>query len=338
MEKEAPEKKKKSHFGLKFLGFLLFVLLLAALVLYIIPLTETDKGGRIDGAGDWMAQLPNERPLNELTIPGTHDSATHFVTLGFFGKCQTKSIADQLEAGFRYLDIRLAVDKDKPGLKLMHGFVNCRTNPLPWAATLYLDEVLKQCYEFLDKHPTETILFAVKQEHGKDAVADFQRLLDNYIVLNADRWMLTDTMPTLGEARGKLVLLRRYEDEANLGANAGISLIWDGQGSTGDMNQSTAFRDNGNYTLWVQDRYSYPVEEKWTAFIGGLGAGSNQEGALTLSFLSTKGKLPFGHPYKYASDLNNRLLGRELRAEDGWIIVDFATAPLAKHIYEANFH
>ena len=36
-------------------------------------------------------------------------------------------------------------------------------------------------------------------------------------------------MPTLGQARGKLVLLRRWEDEAGLGARAGLPLLWEDQ-------------------------------------------------------------------------------------------------------------
>lgn len=324
----------KSHFFRKLLGFLFVVLLLAAAVLYVIPLFEQDGGESVAGAGDWMREVNGGLGLNELAIPGTHDSATQFVTLAFFGKCQTKSINDQLEAGYRYLDIRLAADGTQ--LKLMHGFVNCKTDVLPWSDTLYLDEVLQDCYAFLERHESETILFAVKQEHGKESVAEFQRLLDNYIQKNPDRWLLTDTIPMLGEARGKLVLLRRYADEAGLGQAAGIPFWWDSQSGSDDMSLHTVAQDNGSYTLWVQDRYCYPVEEKWTAFLAGLGIGRADMGEATVNFLSTKGTLPFGHPYKYASSLNLRLLGREIKPTDGWIIVDFATAPLAKHIYEVN--
>ena len=326
--------KRPSFFG-RLLKLLLILLLLAAVVGYVIPLFEQDKGERVDGAGDWMAGLDDGAALNALAIPGTHDSATQYVTLAFFGKCQTKSVGEQLEAGYRYLDIRLAADGTQ--LKLMHGFVNCKTGIYPWSDTLYLDAVLSECYDFLAKHPTETVLFAVKQEHGKESVAEFQRLLDSYIQKNPERWLLTDRVPTLGQARGKLVLLRRYADEAQLGWNAGIPFWWEGQSGSEDMTLSAVAQDNGTYMLWVQDRFCYPVEEKWTAFLAGLGLSRPQDGEVSVSFLSTKGKLPFGHPYKYASSLNLRLLGREIKPEDGWIVVDFATAPLAKHIYEVNF-
>ncbi len=333
MAREGSE--KKSHFGRRFLGFLFVLLLLAALVMYVIPLTETDKGETVDGASSWMGELPDGIRLNELAIPGTHDSATQFVTLAFFGKCQSKSIPRQLDCGFRYLDIRLAVEEQQ--LKLVHGFVNCKTGFLPWADTLYLDQLLNQCFDFLDRHPTETILFVVKQDHGKESTAEFQRMLDKYTQQNPERWLLTDTIPTLGQARGKLVLFRRYDDAAALGQRAGIPLIWADQGGSKDTSPNTELEDNGSYLLYVQDRYCYPVEDKWAAFIQGLGAGDPGGGDVSLSFLSSKGTWIYGHPFYFADALNPRLLGRELKKTDGWILVDFATAPMAKHIYEVNF-
>ena len=114
-------------------------------------------------------------------------------------------------------------------LQLMHGFTSCKTGPMPWSGALTLDDVLAGCYAFLEAHPTETVLFAAKYEHGDASVPEVQQTLDAYIRKNPDRWLLTDTMPTLGQARGKLVLLRRWEDEAGLGARAGLPLLWEDQ-------------------------------------------------------------------------------------------------------------
>ena len=93
----------------------------AALLLYIIPLTETDKGETVVGAADWMAELPDELPLNQIVIPGTHDSATQFVTMAFFGKCQSKSIPRQLESGFQGVFRSDAPEKIPPEARLPHG-------------------------------------------------------------------------------------------------------------------------------------------------------------------------------------------------------------------------
>ena len=139
--------KKRHSFGrtlLRFLGALLAALLLAVAAFLIIPLTERVDKTPVAGSADWMSALDDGVKLNELVLPGTHDSATQYVQLGFFSKCQALSIGEQLEAGARYLDIRLGdaeTGEDFP--KLMHGFTKCKRSVL--GGTLYLDEVLQQC-------------------------------------------------------------------------------------------------------------------------------------------------------------------------------------------------
>ena len=318
----------------RILLLLLALVLLAVLVMWIIPLTERDRSEAVSGSADWMAKVDGSLTLSELAIPGTHDSATQNVQLAFFSKCQAKDIRAQLDAGFRYLDIRLGADGDR--LKLMHGFTSCKTGPMPWSGALYLDDVLAQCYAFLREHPGETILFAVKQEHGDETVANFQALLDKYVSADRDMWLLTDTMPTLDEARGRLVLLRRYADEGSYGVDAGLPLLWADQGGTENLALSTEATDNGSYTLWVQDRFEYDTEHKWTAFLGGLRTAPGTSEECYLNFLSTKGTAAYGHPYQFAKTLNARLLDQPLAQGSGWVVVDFGTAQLAEHVYSAN--
>lgn len=333
--KKTEEKKRLDPLRiiLRILGGILAALLLVLLVMFVIPLTETGDQTAVEGSADWMAALDDGLGLDAITLPGTHDSGTQYVQLGFFSKCQAKDIAGQLEAGYRYLDIRLAVDGE--GMKLMHGFTNCRSGAMPWNAALSLDEVLEDCYVFLAGHPTETVIFAVKQEHGDESVAAFETLLNTYVQKEPEFWLLTDSIPTLGEARGKLVLMRRYEDEAGLGSDAGIPLLWENQNGYDDVSLNTVREDNGSYTLWVQDRYEYNAEDKWAAFITGLDTAEAGDGNVAIHFLSTKGTAIFGHPYGYAKTLNEKLKDRQ--SLSGWIVVDFASAPLAEHIYRANF-
>lgn len=331
-------KKKRSGFFpilLRVLGGILALILLALLCLWAVPLTETENREIVEGSGDWMARLPDELPLNQIAIPGTHDTATCYVQLAFFSKCQSKGVAAQLEAGARYLDIRLGLDGER--MKLMHGFTSCKAGAMPWSAPLYLEDVLRDCYSFLARHPGETILFAVKQEYGDESVEEFQKALDKAVSREDELWLLTDRIPSLGDARGKLVLLRRYEDEAGLGTRAGVPQLWENQNGYRDPGKNIAMNDQGTYRLWVQDRYEYNAPEKWNAFTAGL---ENQEigkDDLAIHFLSTKGTATYGHPYFFAGRLNPSLSGYELMPGQGWIVVDFITAPLARHIYGANF-
>ena len=132
------------------------------------------------------------------------------------------------------------------------------------------------------------------------------------------------------------MLLRRYEDEAGLGARAGVPFLWANQSGSGDVSLHAAEEPNGAYTLWVQDRYEYSAEDKWEAFTGGMNAARERaQGDIAVHFLSTKGTLAYGHPYLFARALDQKLLRANL-ALDGWIIVDFASAPLAERIYSAN--
>lgn len=311
----------------------LLLLLTVFTLLYIVPAFETaDKTAAADSA-DWMSKLPDDRSLGEVVLPGTHDSATENVQLAYFSKCQALDVGEQLNAGFRYLDIRLAADGER--LKLMHGFTNCTTSGFPWAGALYLETVLEQCDAFLTAHPTETVVFAVKQEHGDESVADFERLLDAYIRQKPELWLLTDHIPTVGEARGKLVLMRRYADEAGLGAQSGIPLLWENQNGHDDVSKNIASHDNGSYTLFVQDRYEYDAPDKWAAFAAGQANGETGSDRISVHFLSTKGTATFGHPYKFAKALNPKLLQTE--SLTGWIVVDFASAKLAEHIWSQNF-
>src|SRR5688500_16988143 len=55
---------------------------------------------------NWMGSLPDATNVAQLSIPGTHDSGARTEPVGGTAKCQNLSIADQLTAGVRYLDIR----------------------------------------------------------------------------------------------------------------------------------------------------------------------------------------------------------------------------------------
>ena len=169
--------KKAPNKGVRLLlivfGGILAVILLAAAALFVIPLTERVDAAPVAGSADWMAMLPDDVPLGELSIPGTHDAGTQYVQLGFFSKCQARSVGQQLEDGFRYLDIRFAASGDGPGLN--HGFCECRTGAAPWSGRLMLEE----CYAFLTAHPIETVIFAVKREHRDESAAEFQRISEN---------------------------------------------------------------------------------------------------------------------------------------------------------------
>ena len=168
-------------------------------------------------------------------------------------------------------------------------------------------------------------------------MADFQRILDSAVSKDPSFWLLTDSIPLLSEARGKIVLLRRYEDDVGLGERAGIPLLWPNQNGYADTTKNIEMTDQGSYRLWVQDRYEYDTEAKWAAFTAGLLEKSVQKEDVAIHFLSTKGTFVYGHPYAFARKLTPMLLSLPQSGISGWVITDFGSAPLAAHIYQANF-
>ena len=309
----------------------------------ILPLFESPEINSVAGSADWMKNIPDSTPLNMIALPGTHDSAAEYVFPAFFARCQSRSISEQLNDGFRYLDIRLGVESgnDKVALDLMHGSAFCRKKLSPSSGKLRLDSVLAQCYAFLDLHPHETVVFTVSRENGDESVSSFENLLNSYVSQDPEYWLLTDAIPTLGEARGKLVLMRRYPDAAGLGTASGIPAYWEDQSGFDDPDLNYERCVAENITLWVQDRYEFDSSEKWLAFLTTLGTcpADYDRGELCINFLSTKGTLTYGHPYGYAKTLNGQLsaLAEKSGSPNGWIILDFGTPELAQRIYSANF-
>lgn len=318
----------------RILAVVLTLLFVSTAGLLILPYTETEDTTPVSGSANWMAGLPDETLLSKIVLPGTHDSATQYVQLAYFSRCQSLGIAEQLDAGVRYLDIRLG-DPEKSGeaLRLMHDLTVRKTGL--FGGTLTLDEVLEDCRAFLAQHPSEKVLFAVKHEHGDMSGTDFQRILLDVIQKDESLWLLRDRIPTLGEARGRLVLLRRWEDEAGLGPEAGVPLLWENQSGHADLSLNAVTEDQGGYLLRVQDRYEYGLDDRGTAFTAGLEA-PTEEGSVLISFLSTKGMAAYGHPYAFAARLNQRLKAMDPAALRGWIIVDYVSPKLAERIYGVN--
>ncbi len=323
---------------LRFLVSLFALVLLVVLFGIIEPFFNYNRPvskAKYPFSNNWMKDVDGTLLLNQIIIPGTHDSGTSRVQLAFFSKCQQKNIYGQLNDGYRYLDIRLGAEGNR--LKLMHGFTNCKSSK----GTLYLEEVISQCQQFLEENPSETIIFVVKQEHGNESVAQFQTLLNSYIQQNSELWYTENTIPCLEDARGKIVLMRRFGDEAGLEDKSGIEFKWiDQRGSENVKKHSEVFYTGkiSSIKLIVQDRFEYNTMDKWNAFVAAnTGVRRMGKNEVLLNFLSTKGTWVYGHPYWHAKKLN-RMLNDHLDVFDvkGWIIVDFGSAELAEKIYRLN--
>ena len=296
---------------------------------------------------DWMASVSDDMYLSSITIPGTHDSATAHIFPSFFLQCQSLDFDEQLEAGYRYLDIRIALDETEDEgtkLKFIHNFGTCKKDDSflqLFSETLYLDDVLEDVYTFLDEHPTETVIFCVKAENGDDDLSVLENTFFDLLDQNASKWYTENEIPTLGDVRGKIVLATRFDDVNGEGeSRTGLHFSWSEQNNKEavvDTQEVTMITDTNQ--LWVQDRYKYNVEMKWDAIVESLENCQAGDETFSLNFCSTSGNGYAGHPKKYARIINENLLNYELSSNTsyGVIIVDFANEEVARHIYSSNF-
>ena len=164
------------------------------------------------GLNAWMKELHNDWPLQILSIPGTHNSPTHHKALPSV-RCQAVSVPEQLNNGVRFMDIRVSANKDDDKLSLVHSAF-----PISLTGTKHFADLLNDVYAFLDKNPSETVLMSVKREGtGKGSDQDMSRYLKSgHIDKKRDRWYTDSRIPTLGQARGRIVLVRRFNMDDSL--------------------------------------------------------------------------------------------------------------------------
>ncbi|MET9802998.1 phosphatidylinositol-specific phospholipase C [Streptomyces sp. NPDC006368] len=219
---------------------------------------------------DWMAGLGDATPLRALTIPGTHNSGAP--AGGLWVACQNTGVAQQLSSGIRFLDIRCRVTGD--AFAIHHG---------AYYQNRMFGDVLIACRDFLAAHPSETVLMRVKQEYSEDSDATFRRIFDLY--LDAKGWRplfrIGDGLPSLGEARGRVVLLA---DNGGLpGVRYGDAALFD-----------------------IQDDYMAEPGAKYPKIEAHFRKAVTQPGKLYVNHVSTAALLP---PRWNADRLNPRVHG-----------------------------
>ena len=163
-------------------------------VLKVSSLTDDDYS-------NWMGNLPNEKqlcPIKDLVIPGSHNAGAYFLHQDFevgpdegpviqslgsmFGKVaksvvhawgitQTLTIYQQLMAGIRYLDLRVALRKEDNQFRVLHGLYG-----------IAIEEALEDVKRFMVKHPKEIVILDFNHFYNMDCTAH-QRLADTLLAM-----------------------------------------------------------------------------------------------------------------------------------------------------------
>ncbi len=210
---------------------------------------------------DWMGKLPDDRLISELSIPGTHEtmsSGIHYTGTTFYAYlwCQSMGLKTLLEGGIRALDLRCQHDEDR---FLMHHGGHCLFSTFgddePWRDLGVGDSpgwinVLRTCVEFLQRHPSETILmrvqwavcieenaiqcgsFGIPQNTTRSFAETFIWYRDEAgIDIDGESIPYRDYiwvpgndagMPTLGEVRGKIIILQDFPAMYRVGTETNI--------------------------------------------------------------------------------------------------------------------
>ena len=283
----------------------------------------------------WMSLIPGSRYISEISIPGTHDSGAFragdsLAPLSTYNtQFGTSTIKHQLDMGVRYLDIRC--NQIENICAIHHGAVYLFQT---------LDDILLDVYGFLDKNPTETVLMSIKDGEaanpGNNTIG-FSETVNNYIAKNPRFWYTGAITPTLNDARGRIVLFRRFGDTAK---NIGINIFdhWPG-------NTSSQWVNTDGVSVAVQDQYSIPASQSYTAketaikaLLSQASGQPNVNKTLYINFTSAYSGVP--NPHRTALAINPKVRNYFTKHKAGLfgvVVMDFIDPALAAAIFNSNF-
>jgi 1-phosphatidylinositol phosphodiesterase len=284
----------------------------------------------------WMSQVPDDRTLGELSIPGTHDSCA--VYGGFLACTQTMSLSEQFSAGIRWFDIRLVWDGTT--LKAHHGIVDERVT---------LSDVLQTLVECLDEQapaggqPSEAVFVSIKDEGSDADPTAFAQAVQAVLAGYRARLYWVDLaqdqkvpMPTLGELRGKVVVVAR----SDLGPGVGLRLApWPDSNA-----RVVSFTPhNADFFVAVEDDWNienpFDLGAKWTAVESSLQAVGTAQDGWHITFTSASSSLLTDWPSVAAEGpWTNRSIGINNRLAQllttwppnhglGTVVMDFPDRP-----------
>lgn len=162
--------------------------------------------------GNWLQHLPDSRPIGEINLLGTHDTAA-IQTSGHSTPyaCHDRTIPDQLRDGVRLLDIRIEIEKTGNGFE----FWTCHGDKSAFGLHLNRYESLRQamnsCRDFLQEHPSEFLAILLQIDDWGDAGNDrdnAKKALETFLAAYPFyKW--TSKMPTKKDVKGRFVPFSR---------------------------------------------------------------------------------------------------------------------------------
>ena len=303
-------------------------------------------------ANEWMAGIPDEALLSSINIPATHDTGTAGVVEDLvpsvsITSCQNLYYDEQLNMGARSFDIRANATKDDASaadVKIVHGgeLWQCQEKN---GNDLTLQSILNTSLGFLEKHKSETVILTVKPDAG--STIGLEHAVAEFIEKNKDKVYSGGDIPSMKEARGKIIFLRRFNLTKNYDSSVeramGFNLTnWDNI-KYKDYKYAYKLYDDGKNHVYIQDAYNTYGSEKWPYILETMKQTTGQDTSHPIEYNSwvfNYTSCSQGAPLGLTQEINPRLFKDEDNCIDnrflGTVMLNFIDEPMSRLIYETN--
>ena len=303
-------------------------------------------------ANEWMAGIPDEALLSSINIPATHDTGTAGVVEDLvpsvsITSCQNLYYDEQLNMGARSFDIRANATKDDASaadVKIVHGgeLWQCQEKN---GNDLTLQSILNTSRGFLEKHKSETVILTVKPDAG--STIGLEHAVAEFIEKNKDKVYSGGDIPSMKEARGKIIFLRRFNLTKNYESSVeramGFNLAnWDDI-KYKDYKYAYKLYDDGKNHVYIQDAYNTYGSEKWPYILETMKQTTGQDTSHPIEYNSwvfNYTSCSQGAPLGLTQEINPRLFKDEDNCIDtrflGTVMLNFIDEPMSRLIYETN--
>ena len=264
---------------------------------------------------DWMRDIPDQTHISQMTIPGTHDSCS------LFGICcartQTWTITEQLNAGIRYLDVRLR--RFNNILRAFHAFIDQKEN---------FDSILRMVFEFLDRNPSEFIIMEINSEHTPvNSTKSFVDLYNEYTENYRGRIVEYDYNDlTVGDLRGKLYILKIFEGSISRTRGIFLQNKWSINFKWYINIKKRKIKEFFNRVITLElnnDNNTY------------INNNENDKKNLYITYISCSSDYAMMTPYSAAMKLNPLVM--RFSGRMGIVNMDYPGEDLIKHLINQNF-
>lgn len=318
----------------------------------------------------WMSYIPDNVKITDLSIPGTHDSGTNNVYLyggQWWAICQNHNIGHlwsngidegQLNYGIRYLDIRYGYDSDKKNnshIRLVHSGWRCQYFAKDRSEEDIVNSVLMNWLKtFLDENPTETVILDIaddddnndKKPKTQQSAYEFWKAQAQNPNRSYPSVYVGDHVPTMGETRGKVVILADIGSHDYSLTRNGKKVYWAFPNSytTGDEKNQTfgqaAAGSEQHYIIYKDNKWGgTDINGKKTWISNGLrdtGVIHDREkssGTDAFMLLYTSANSVLNQPWQFAAKINPMLLdyvNQHSGSYLGILAMDFPLTDLSK--------